>query len=90
MMVAVIAAISIIVVNRASALQISAAEREMEYMTGLNALDLRVRYEIYLNVITTLAQVMEDYADVDVLERRDRYTEMIVSVMESRPNFVGM
>jgi methyl-accepting chemotaxis protein len=90
MMVVVIAAISIILLTRASSFQVSSAEGELEYMTGFNAMDLRARYEVYLDVVTTVSQIMNGYRVVDIGERRERYTEMILSVMESRTNFVGM
>jgi methyl-accepting chemotaxis protein len=90
MMTVVVSAISIILLNRASALQIEAAEKNLENMTGLHALDLVTRYGRYLHTITSLSQIMNSYESVTPRERRSRYTEMIYSIMESNPSFVGM
>jgi methyl-accepting chemotaxis protein len=90
MMVAVISAISIILLSRSTAFEIEAAEANLENMTGLNALDLKARYEVYLNVAQTLSHIMNGYQSVDPALRRTRYTEMIQTIMESRTTFVGI
>jgi methyl-accepting chemotaxis protein len=90
MMVVLVAAISVILLNRASSMQIEAAETNLENLTGLNALELEARYQVYLDVATTLAQIMNGYETVDLAVRRTRYTEMIQSIMESNPRFIGM
>ncbi|MDR2069081.1 MAG: HAMP domain-containing protein, partial [Spirochaetaceae bacterium] len=90
MMVVVITTLSTILLSRASALQIEAAEANLENMTGLHALELENRYQVYLDVVTSLAQIMNGYESVEPAVRRTRYTEMIQAIMESRANFVGM
>ncbi|MDR2363256.1 MAG: HAMP domain-containing protein, partial [Spirochaetaceae bacterium] len=90
MMALVIAAISIVLLSRASALQIEAAEANLENMTGLHALELEGRYQVYLDVVTSLAHVMDSYQSIEPVLRRSQYIEMIRAVMDSRPNFVGM
>ncbi|MDR1058666.1 MAG: methyl-accepting chemotaxis protein [Treponema sp.] len=90
MMVVVVAAISIILLTRASSLGIEAAEMNLESMTVLNALDLKARYEVYLDVAQTLSQIMNSYQTVDPALRRSRYIQMIESIIESRTKFVGM
>jgi methyl-accepting chemotaxis protein len=90
MMVAVVAAISLILLSRASAMQVAAAQENMKNLTGLTANDLVKRYEVYLDTIKTLSQIMNGYETVEPAVRRTRYTEMIEAVMESNPTFVGM
>ncbi|MDR1947911.1 MAG: methyl-accepting chemotaxis protein, partial [Spirochaetaceae bacterium] len=90
MMVAVIAAISIILLNRASSMQVEAAEANLESMTGLNGMDLMSRYEVYLYTIRSLSQIVNGYESVEPEVRRTRYTDMLQSIMESNPHFVGM
>ncbi|MDR3145941.1 MAG: methyl-accepting chemotaxis protein [Treponema sp.] len=90
MMVVVVAAISGILLSRARALQVEAAEANLENMTGLHALDLEARYQVYLDVVQSLSQIMGGYAAIEPAVRRTRYTEMIRALMESRPNFVGI
>ncbi|MDR3139509.1 MAG: methyl-accepting chemotaxis protein, partial [Treponema sp.] len=90
MMVVVVSAITIILISRAAALEIAAAETNLENMTGLQALELDTRYQVYLNVAQTMSQIMSAYEAMDPAVRRSRYTEMLVAVLESRPNFVGI
>jgi methyl-accepting chemotaxis protein len=90
MILAVIVTISIILLNRASSLQITSAESIMENITGLNAKDLQGRYQEYLNMLQTLAQVMNGYEAVEPDMRRIRYTEMLRSLLESRAGLLGI
>jgi methyl-accepting chemotaxis protein len=90
MMVMVVAVISIILLSRANGLVVEAAEANIENMTGRYALELRAQYEVYLDVVTTLAHIMNSYEAVTPALRRMRYIEMLWGVMESRPSFVGL
>jgi methyl-accepting chemotaxis protein len=90
MMVVIIAAISFILLSRASVMQIQSARENMKNLTGVTTKELVMRYEVYLDTVETLSQIMNGYASVEPGVRRTRYTEMIRSVMESNTNFVGM
>jgi methyl-accepting chemotaxis protein len=90
MMVAVVSAISIILLTRASALQVEAAQENLENMTGLYSTDLKARYEIYMDAVNTLAQIINGYESIDPVLRRSLFTEMIHSLVESNPSFVGV
>jgi methyl-accepting chemotaxis protein len=90
MMMVVVSAISIILLTRASALQVEGAEANLENMTGLYAKGLQARYEVYLDAITTLSQIMNSYESTDPMLRRIRYIEIIRSILESNPEFVGI
>jgi methyl-accepting chemotaxis protein len=90
MMVAVVSAISVILLTRARALQTEAAEANLENMTGLYSKDLQVQYEIYLDAINTLAQAMDGYEAMDPDGRRVWFTNIIRSVLESNPTFMGI
>ena len=90
MMVMVISAISVVLLSRASTLQIEAAEANLENMTGLHAMELESRYQVYLDVVTSLSHIMNGYQSTAPELRRNRYIEMIRTIMESRPNFVGI
>jgi methyl-accepting chemotaxis protein len=90
MMIAVVSAISIILLSRASTLQIEAAEANLENMTGLHAMDLKARYEVYSDTINAISQIVNSYESVAPALRRGRYTEMIQSIMESNSQFVGI
>jgi methyl-accepting chemotaxis protein len=90
MMVVVVASISIILLTRARAFQVAAAEENLENMTGLHALDLEARYQVYLDVALSLSQIMNGYEAVEPAMRRTRYTDTMYTLTESRPNFVGI
>jgi methyl-accepting chemotaxis protein len=90
MMVAVIAAIAVVLLSRARLFQIEAAEENLENMTGLHAFELEGRYQVYMDVVQNLAQIMNGYQAVEPASRRSRYTETIQTLMDSRANFVGI
>ncbi|MDR1279087.1 MAG: methyl-accepting chemotaxis protein [Treponema sp.] len=90
MTVVMIGAVSVILLSRAKSLQIEAAETILENMTGLHALEIRGEYEMYLNTINALAQIMNSYESLDPAVRRIWYTEMIQSLMESNTNFEAL
>jgi methyl-accepting chemotaxis protein len=48
------------------------------------------RYENYLSVAKTLADIMSSYEGVPPEERRVRYDNTILSIMKSNPTFMGM
>ncbi|MDR1902512.1 MAG: methyl-accepting chemotaxis protein [Treponema sp.] len=90
MIVVVIASLSIILLNRTSTMQIAAAQENLENITGLQARDLETRFQVYLDVVVSLSQIMNGYESVDPEVRRTRYSEMLSAIMESRSNFVGL
>jgi methyl-accepting chemotaxis protein len=90
MVAVMIAAVSFIFVNKASAIQTAASEENLKNLTGLNALKIQVSYEIYLDTITTLSEIMNSFRAVELEDRRTRYTESIQQVLESNPTFVGI
>jgi methyl-accepting chemotaxis protein len=89
-LVAIVSAISVILLTRASALQEEAAEANLENMTGLYSKELQVQYEIYLDAINTLGQAMDGYEAMDPNGRRVWFTSIIRSVLESNPTFIGI
>jgi methyl-accepting chemotaxis protein len=47
-------------------------------------------YENYLSVAKTLADIMNSFEAIPAGQRRDRYDDIILSIMESNPSFMGM
>jgi methyl-accepting chemotaxis protein len=90
MMIAVVAAISIILLTRARALQTEAAKANLENMTGLYAKDLQAQYEVYLDAVNTLSQAMDGYEAMDPDGRRIWFTDIIQSVLNSNSSFIGI
>ncbi|MDR0525070.1 MAG: methyl-accepting chemotaxis protein [Spirochaetaceae bacterium] len=85
-----IAAISIVILGRAGVLQREAAEENMKNLAASTAKDIRSRYQTYMDIARTLAQIMNSYESVDLNLRRLRYNETMQGVLESNPNFVGI
>jgi methyl-accepting chemotaxis protein len=51
---------------------------------------MQAQFENYLSAAKTLANIMDSYRGVDPGERRIRYDNTILSIMESNPHFMGM
>ncbi|MDR1412180.1 MAG: methyl-accepting chemotaxis protein [Spirochaetaceae bacterium] len=82
--------VSIILLMRAQSLQTEAAFSNLEELTGRHSVMAQNSYENYLSVAMTLAEIMNSFEAVPVAERRARYDNTILSIMESNPNFMGM
>ncbi|MDR2246184.1 MAG: methyl-accepting chemotaxis protein [Treponema sp.] len=90
LLVAAVAGVSIILLIRARALQTEAAFSNLEELTGRYSIMMQNQYENYLSVAKVLAEIMIFFEEVPAAERRTRYDNIILSIMESNPNFVGM
>jgi methyl-accepting chemotaxis protein len=90
LLVAAVAGTSVILLMRARDLQTREAFSNLEELTGRYSITIQNNYENYLTVAETLAEIMNFYESVPVGERRERYDNIIRSIMESNPNFTGM
>ncbi|MDR0670237.1 MAG: methyl-accepting chemotaxis protein [Treponema sp.] len=90
LLIASVAGVSVILLTRTVALQTEEAFSSLEELTGRYAVMMQNRYENYLSVAKTLANIMDSYEGVPVNERRERYDNTILAIMESNPNFMGM
>jgi methyl-accepting chemotaxis protein len=90
LVVAAVAGVSITLLVQARALQTKEAFSGLEELTGRYSTTMQNRYENYLSVAKTLAEIMNSYEEVPIEERRTRYDNIILAIMESNPNFMGM
>jgi methyl-accepting chemotaxis protein len=90
MLVVVVAVVSTILLFRATTMQSEAAHENLTNLTGRYAMVLQNRYENYLSAAKTLANIMDSYRRIPIEERRERYDDTILGIMESNPNFIGM
>ncbi|MDR2185889.1 MAG: methyl-accepting chemotaxis protein [Treponema sp.] len=90
LLVIAVAGVSAILLIRARILQTEAAFSHLEEMTGRYATIMQGRFESYLSAAKTLANIMDSYQGVPAAERRIRYDNTMLSIMESNPNFMGM
>ncbi|AEF83954.1 methyl-accepting chemotaxis protein [Treponema primitia ZAS-2] len=89
-LVAVVATISIVLLNKATATQMATALKSTERLAAEQAKDIQRREEIYLQTAKTLANIMGDYKSVDPSVRRTRYNETMEAILEANPNFIGI
>ncbi|GHU26591.1 methyl-accepting chemotaxis protein [Spirochaetia bacterium] len=83
MMIIVVVILAVVLLIRARTLQTDAAIQNMENMAGLNAQTIQTRYTTYYSLVQGLAQIMNSFEDVNINERRSRYTEMLLSLFKS-------
>jgi methyl-accepting chemotaxis protein len=89
-MVTVVAGLSAILLNRASDLQMAAAKRSQERLAAEQARIIQIRYEGYLRVANTLANMMADFDSAEVGRQRNRFDNLMESVLLSEERLVGL
>ncbi|WP_041611031.1 methyl-accepting chemotaxis protein [Treponema primitia] len=89
-MVAVISVISVVILSRASEMQTETAIESTTNMANMYAMDLRRRFETYMQTAILLSQIMKDYESVDLSQRRIRYNGIIRSVLVENPSYLGI
>jgi methyl-accepting chemotaxis protein len=87
-LVVVIAGISIVLLNRASSMQIETALQSEENLGIGQATDIQRRYEAYLNVARTLAHIMNSYADIDPADRRKYFRGILEGTFASNSRLI--
>ena len=87
-LVAVITAISVVLLKLATSMQIATALQSEEYLGAGQATDIQRRYEVYLGVGRTIGQIMNSYKSIDVSHRRDYFHEILEGTFISNPRFI--
>jgi methyl-accepting chemotaxis protein len=87
---AVVAGISIILLNRAASMQMAAALESQERLAAQEASDIQKRYEGYLRVVDTLADMMADYDLTEPGRQRNRFDQLLHSVLESEERIIAV
>jgi methyl-accepting chemotaxis protein len=90
LLVVIVAGVSIVLLMRARTMQTEAAFDNLEGLTGRYSVMMQNRYENYMSVAKTLANIMDSYESIPAAERRARYDSTILAIMEANPNFIGM
>ncbi|MDR2178302.1 MAG: methyl-accepting chemotaxis protein [Treponema sp.] len=90
LLVVAVAGVSIVLLMRARILQTEEAFTNLEGITGKYAVMVQNQYENYMTAAKILSNIMDSYAGVPAEERRVRYDNTILSIMESNPEFMGM
>ncbi|MDR2210797.1 MAG: methyl-accepting chemotaxis protein, partial [Spirochaetaceae bacterium] len=90
LLVVAVAGVSIVLLGRARIMQTQAAFANLEELTGRYSMTMQNQYENYLSAAKILANIMDSYRGVPAGERRIRYDNTMLSIMESNPHFMGM
>jgi methyl-accepting chemotaxis protein len=88
--VVVIAALSILLFNRASSMQMATTLESQERLAAYEASIIKARYEGYVGIVNTLADMMADYDLTDAGQQRIRFDPLLRSVLESQEELVGI
>jgi methyl-accepting chemotaxis protein len=86
--VAVAGSIGIILLNQASRLIRHLSVGQIAYLNDEQAAYWEGRENRYMEVIRTVAAMMNEYEAIPVEQRRDRFDDMLLSTLKSQPNFI--
>ncbi|MDR2398374.1 MAG: methyl-accepting chemotaxis protein [Spirochaetaceae bacterium] len=71
-------------------MQKAAAADNLLNTAGLTARDIQRRFEVYLEVTRTLAEIMNGFESIDPSERRIRYDDMLYSLLSTDTRFIDI
>ena len=87
-MAIVVAGIAMVLLNRASNISRSLSRRGLEYLSQERSVYWKGREDGYMRVLRTAANIMSEYEDVPVENRRDRYDELLLGILSHEPMLV--
>jgi methyl-accepting chemotaxis protein len=85
---AVAGGIAAILLLQATSISMNLSTDKLGLLNDQQASFWEGRENRYYDVLRTLAAIMENYEDVPVAERRDRYDDIMLAALKSQPNFV--
>ncbi|MDR1637116.1 MAG: methyl-accepting chemotaxis protein, partial [Treponema sp.] len=89
-LVTIVAAISIILLNRASSLQMASAKESQERLAAEQARLVQMMYDSYLRTAHTLADTLSDFDKAEVGRQRNRFDQFMESILQSEERLVGI
>jgi methyl-accepting chemotaxis protein len=89
-LLAVVAGVSAILVVQARAMQIRSVEKSIDRLGDGIAMDIRRRYETYLQNVIDLACIMGDYRALPARSRRERFVANMASLMDAQKSLTGI
>jgi methyl-accepting chemotaxis protein len=89
-LIVVVVALSVILLSRASSLQMETSLGSQERLAAEQARTIQIRYEAYLRAATTLADTLADFDQTEVGRQRNRFGQFIKSVLESEDRLVAV
>jgi methyl-accepting chemotaxis protein len=82
--------LSVILVGRAISMQMATALESQERLAAEQARVIQMRYEGYLQTVRALANAMADYDETEAGRQRNRFNQLIRSVVISDERIVGV
>ncbi|MDR2097759.1 MAG: methyl-accepting chemotaxis protein [Spirochaetaceae bacterium] len=89
-LVVIVAAISIILLNRASSLQMASAHQSQERLAAEQSRIIQMNYEKYLHIAYTLAHTLSDFDKTDVGRQRNRFDQIMESILRPENQLVAV
>jgi len=89
-LVVVVASISVILLINASTIATDLNINIIEYLSGELAEFWKGRQDSRFSMLNTLAEVMADYQDINLTDRRDIFDTLLKGVMEARPEYLHL
>ncbi|GHU48142.1 methyl-accepting chemotaxis protein [Spirochaetia bacterium] len=86
----IISTISFILLNTASGMQLEASIESARRLAAEQARLIKGRYDVYINSLQTVADIMHDFEEIDPTERRSQFDETMKSVLNGNERYLGM
>jgi methyl-accepting chemotaxis protein len=88
--VAIVAAVSIILLQHASSMQMGSALESQDRLAAEQARIIQIRYENYLRIANTLAYTLADFDKADPGRQRVRFDQIMESILHSEERLIGI
>ncbi|MDR3341900.1 MAG: methyl-accepting chemotaxis protein [Treponema sp.] len=89
-LIVVVAVLSTIILSRASDIVVGISRRSVERLGAQETALIRIDCERYMQLLRTVVEIMNDFENMDVNMRRERYNEILNSVIESEEQLVAV
>ncbi|GHU48145.1 methyl-accepting chemotaxis protein [Spirochaetia bacterium] len=86
----VVTTVSIILLSNATKLQTEAVYRNMENLTGRYSMQVKASYDRFMQVVISMANIMDSYETIPNDERRGRFNEIMLFMLTANPTFTGV
>lgn len=90
LMIFFLGTLSAVILYRSSALQRSTAVENMVNLGSSTAKDIDSRIQVYLDIVKSLAQIMNSYETVEPAMRRDMYNQIMRGILDENFGFTGI
>ncbi|GHU64362.1 methyl-accepting chemotaxis protein [Spirochaetia bacterium] len=90
LMVAVVATVAIILLNRSRKLQTEVAFENMHNMSNALSMHMQQQFELSMDAIDTLSNVFNGYKELDENARRPYFNMALLSTLQSNPDMIGI